>query len=190
MLNLTKTLFISALTFSLAACSTGSETQTGSPLPSSSPAASSAASPSAQTTDSTTDVAEADLLQANSPNGLTITGMSAIEKNAQGNWRWALGPETRVTFNMSKAQPVALDFSFTNPIRDQDVVIEANGVTVERIENIKLNDTVKRRAEFQGVEGSNTVVFKYKGWNTKPVTIAPNDKRPMAISFTQLKIQS
>ena len=52
MLHLTKTLLISALAVSLAACSTNSETQNSPTLPTDSPTTSSAGSPSPQNTDS------------------------------------------------------------------------------------------------------------------------------------------
>ena len=132
----------------------------------------------------------ADLLQFSSPHGLTITGMSDIEKNAQTSWRWALGPETRLTFSLPKVQPVVLDFSFVNPITDQDVIVEVNGVNVKKFAQLKQNDTIKSDAEFQGIPGLNTVIFKYKSWNNNSVIIAPQDERPMAISFTKLRFNN
>jgi len=134
------------------------------------------------------NIAEADLLRVRSPYGLTVAGLSEIEKNAEGSiWRWALGPETRLTFQMPRTQSLAVVFSFLNSISGQDVVVEANGVTV-KIADIN-QDTIKRRLEFQGIEGLNTIVFKYKNWNKNPVAFAPNDPRPMAIQFTQLTIE-
>lgn len=135
------------------------------------------------------DISEADLLRVRSPYGLTITGLSEIEKNAEGSiWRWALGPETRLTFKLPRTQSLALVFSFLNSISGQDVVVEANGATLEKVADIN-QDTIKRRVEFQSLEGLNTVVFKYKNWNKNPVAFAPNDPRPLAIQFTQLTIE-
>jgi hypothetical protein len=136
------------------------------------------------------DISEADLLRVRSPYGLTISGLSEIEKNAQGSsWRWALGPETRLSFKLPSSQSLALVFSFVNPISSQDVVVEANGVTVGRFVDIKKDDIIKRRVNFKSIEGLNTVVFKYKNWNKNQVTFAPNDPRPMAIKLAQLAIE-
>ncbi len=136
------------------------------------------------------DISESNLLRVKSPYGLSITGLSEIEKNAQGSsWRWALGPETRLTFKLPRSQSLALVFSFVNPISSQNVVIEANGVSVGRFVGINQGDIIKRRVEFQSLEGLNAVVFKYKNWNNNKITFAPNDPRFMAIEFTQLAIE-
>lgn len=197
MLHLTKSLLISTLAFSLAACYNSSATQTSPTLPTDSPSVSSATSTSPQNPGATDlqsqtflDPSGTDLVQVRSLDGLTVTGIDLIEKNAQTSWRWAIGPETRLTFKLAKAQPLLVVFSFNNPISDQDVVIEANGKTVDKILDIKQNGAIiQHSVEFQAVEGVNTVVFKYKNWNKRPVTFAPEDPRQMAVAFTQLAIE-
>lgn len=193
-----KNLFVTAaLAVSLAACANSGENPTDATLPSASPAASSASSPSPQSvaaanggSQSSLNAAVADLLKANSPSGVNITGMSSIEKNPQGVlWRWALGPETQVSFQLPAAQSLEVDFSFLNPISDQDVTIEANGTPVDKIVGINQNQTVQKRAEFAGVQGKNTIILKYKSWNKNPVVIAPKDDRPMAVVFTRFAIE-
>lgn len=191
-----KNLLITALAVSLTACTNSGGDSANSTLPSNSPAASPASSPSPENvaaanggSQSSLNAAVADLLKANSPSGTNITGMSPIEKNPQGViWRWALGPQTQVSFQLPAAQSLAVDFSFLNPIPGQDVVIEANGTPVDKVVGINQNQTVNKRAEFAGVQGANTIVFKYKRWNKNPVAIAPNDNRPMAIAFTKFAI--
>lgn len=135
-------------------------------------------------------ISEADLLRFSAPYGLIITGLSEIEKNDRGtSWRWALGPETRLTFKLPKSQSLALNFSFINPINNQNVVVETNGVTIGRFADVNQGDIIKKSVDFKGVEGFNTIVFKYEKWNYNQVTFAPKDPRPMTIAFTQLAIK-
>ncbi len=135
------------------------------------------------------NTSEADLLRVNSPSSLITTGLSLTEKNAQGSsLRWALGPETRLTFKLAKSQSLTLDFSFVNPIINQDVVVEANGVIIGKFVDINKNDSIKSHVKFQGLDGFNKVVFKYENWNKNQVTFAPDDERAMAILFTQLAL--
>lgn len=135
-------------------------------------------------------VSEADLLKFQVPYGLNIAGLSEIENQSQGSaWRWGLSPETLLKFKLPDSRSLFLVFSFVNPINDQNVVVEVNGVTLEKLVNINKDTNIQRKIEFKGVLGWNTVVFKYKYWNQGQVTFAPGDERKMTINFTQLAIE-
>ncbi|MBW4499008.1 MAG: hypothetical protein KME57_05395 [Scytonema hyalinum WJT4-NPBG1] len=136
------------------------------------------------------DLSETDLLKFSSPYGLTINGLSTIEQNSQsGTWRWALGPETRLKFKLQKPQSLMLFFSLSNPIDNQDIVIEINGATVDHLAAIKKDDSFKRSIEFLGNEGDNTVLFKYKKWNQYKGTFARKDQRHLAAFVTEFSIK-
>ncbi len=136
------------------------------------------------------DISNADLLKFQFPPGLDITGLSVIEKQAQEiAWRWGLGPETLLKFKLPDSRPLSLVFNFINPINDQDVAIEANGITLEKLDNLNKNTKIQRRLEFKSIPGWNTVVFRYKYWNRGQVTFASGDERNMTVKFTQLAIE-
>jgi hypothetical protein len=137
--------------------------------------------------------AEADLLQFESPYGLTINGLTQgrIEQNESSKWRWGLEPETTLRFKLPESKSIILVFSFINPISGQDVIIKANGVTLEKLLNLKTENKTEGQLEFQGVAGWNKVVFSYKDdyWNNGKVTFAPGDERNLTVNFTQLAIK-
>lgn len=134
--------------------------------------------------------AEADLLKFQLPYGLNVNGLSTIETPSQGSLgRWGLGPETLLRFNLPASQSISLVFSFINPIEGQDIVVEANGVNLDKMVNLSQNTNIQRRLEFKGISGWNTVVFRYKDWNKGKVTFAPGDDRNMTVKFTQLAIE-
>jgi hypothetical protein len=137
------------------------------------------------------DLSESNLIEINSPQSLITIGLSNIEKNDRdGNWRWALGPETSLNFKLSKPQPLKLYFKFVNPIPGQNVGVEINGVAGEIISNTRLGETTERSLKFQGVAGLNNIIFRYKDWNKYQTTFAPKDDRPMAIQFKELAISA
>lgn len=123
------------------------------------------------------DLSESNLLQVRAPHSLNTMGLSEIEKNAQGgNWRWGLGPETLLSFKLSKSQTLDLTFRFVNPIAAQDVGVEINAVAVEKISNTKVGETISRSFKFQGVAGLNNIIFRYQDWNKHQITFAPKLK--------------
>ena len=138
------------------------------------------------------DLSESNLLQVNSPYGLTSTGLGKIEKDEQnGNSRWAKGTETGLSFNLSEPQPLELTFSFDNPIAFQGVAVEINGVTVETISNIKVGSGIKRNIKFQGVVGQNNIIFTYQKNRSFLVRIKKRFwKRNQRIQFRELSISA
>lgn len=122
---------------------------------------------------------------------LKATGLSIIEKNEDNQnikWRWALGPETQLTFKLLKQQPLRLNFSFSSLMNNQTVNIDLNGTPIETAINLNKSAPVSKTLVFQGVAGLNTITFKYKDWNKNRVEFIPNDDRAMAVQFTQLAI--
>lgn len=135
------------------------------------------------------DLSEANLIKISSPYGMSVTGLSNIETDSQSNsWRWALGPQTLLSFKQSNAQLLKLNFKFSNPIPTQNVDVEINGVVVESISNASIGKLIERTIPFQSIAGLNQIVFRYKDWNMYHTTFAPKDDRPMSIQFLELTI--
>jgi FkbM family methyltransferase len=139
----------------------------------------------------TLDLAESNLLEVQSPYGLTVTGLFNIENNRPAErWRWAIGPETLLSFRLRDSKPLELTFRFVNPIEGQEVAVEINGVSVANISNIRAGAIIERRIKFQGGAGVNRVIFSSKDWNHHKTTFVPNDPSPLAIQFKELAISS
>jgi hypothetical protein len=137
------------------------------------------------------DLEESNLLKVYSPRGLRGSGLFRIEDNGQGEpARWAIGPETLLSFRLRESKPLELTFRFVNPIEGQDVAVEINGVSVANISNIRAGSTIERRIKFQGVAGVNRVIFRAKDWNHHKTTFIANDPRLLAIQFKELAISS
>jgi hypothetical protein len=135
------------------------------------------------------DLSESNLLTTSSPYGLSSAGLSNIETDSQSNrWRWALGPKTLLSFKLSNSQPLKLKFKFINPIADQSINVEINGVLVESISQPKIGEPIERDIQFQSIAGWNQIIFHYKDWNKYRTTFAVADDRPMAIQFQELEI--
>ena len=136
-----------------------------------------------------TDSPKADIPQFSSSTSLTVTGMSSLEEISSSRWRWALGPNTHLDFKLSKSQPLELEMRFDNPILGQDIIVEVNGGTIGKIVDLKKDKQIEWVLKFRGVQGVNQIDFKYKYWNNHGFTFAPNDPRPMAVSFSKLAIK-
>jgi len=139
----------------------------------------------------TLDLAESNLLEVQSPYGLTVTGLFNIENNGPAErWRWAVGPETLLSFRLRDSKPLELTLRFVNPIEGQEVAVEINGVSVANISNIRAGEIIERRIKFEGGAGVNRLIFRAKDWNHHKTTFAPNDPSPLAIQFKELAISS
>jgi FkbM family methyltransferase len=139
----------------------------------------------------TLDLADSNLLKVQCPDGLTVTGLFNIENNGPAErWRWAVGPETLLSFRLGDSKPLELTFRFVNPIEGQEVAVEINGVSVANISNIRAGEIIERRIKFQGGAGVNRLIFRSKDWNHHKTTFVPNDPSPLAIQFKELAISS
>jgi hypothetical protein len=111
------------------------------------------------------DLSDFSLLQVNEPHGLTITGLSEILSDEQGNYfRWGLDPESFLSFQLSEPQDLELTFNFDVPVGfpvdSFDVLVEINEIPMETFSN--LGSSTRRNIRFQGVKGTNKVFFRYR----------------------------
>ncbi|URD50921.1 hypothetical protein [Chroococcidiopsis sp. CCNUC1] len=135
--------------------------------------------------------------------------MEGITKDEQKNkFRWGIGEKTELTFYLSVPQDLVLTYSFDNPISPQDIIVEIDGIQIERIAPIQVGDRVQRQLKFQGIAGQNTITFKYQNRSSffdvlqyamkhenleiKPLPLEAqygNWKSQRSIRFRQLSIQ-
>jgi hypothetical protein len=133
---------------------------------------------------------QVNLLAANSEwTFLNTRGLSGPEGKSPNEWRWALGPETSFEFKLPRSQIVELAFSFNNPIKGQDVVVEINQETVLRLNNIESGKSVDKLIKYEGKQGFNKITFRYKDWNHKTSTFVASDERLLSVAFNKLLIQ-
>jgi hypothetical protein len=156
------------------------------------------------------DSSETNLLQTAAPYSINLAGLGGIATDKQNKkFRWGLGEKTELSFYLSVPKDLVLSFSFDNPISSQDIIVEIDGVEVERIAPIKTGDRVQRQLKFQGIAGQNSITFKYQNQSSffdvlqyamktedlelKPLPLEAqygNWKSRRSIQFRQLSIQS
>jgi hypothetical protein len=128
----------------------------------------------------------------------SVEGLSGLESNGKDNWRWALGPATRVRFYVDPAWPdlarqVLLKFAFINgvPIPDQAVIIRLNGENIRRFssEEIGVQKQVSADTVLYAKPGANVLEIVYQDWNHRQKHYGPNDPRQLAIAVTRLSLQ-
>lgn len=134
------------------------------------------------------DFSDANLLN-NTKSFASVTGLSYVEGTKLSSWRWALGSETNIVFKLKDSQPLILSFRFDNPIEDQNVLLEVNGVTLGNFNNLSKDVTIDHKLKFRSLKGINRIIFKYKYWNHNQATFAPNDSRLMSVAFRRLVIE-
>ncbi|MBD2436664.1 hypothetical protein [Nostoc sp. FACHB-110] len=137
------------------------------------------------------DLSQADLLKFQVPYGLNLTGLNQghLTNNSANSWRWGLVPETELRFKLHDSKLLTLNFTLMNPLQGQDLLIEINGATVEKINDINKDIKIESKIEFKSLTGVNTIVFKYKYWPDQKVTFSPGDKRSFAVKFLHLALE-
>lgn len=131
------------------------------------------------------DLKETNLIQTPSPTTMVISGWSTIEGGAR---RWALGPESTLTFSLNQAADLTLDATIYTPISDQSMGIAVNGQLLDTVQwstagqkNVRVKLPLK--------QGKNVVTFQYARWNGNPTSFAAADSRPMAVLFSAVVLR-
>jgi len=124
---------------------------------------------------------------------VVTTGMRSIEQDKIGQWRWGLGPESAIAFQLDQARELSLQLDFINVIQDQQMVIIANGKELTRFNNLPqqawLREKTSSMVRFQGQPGENRIVIRYEKWNGNGAAVSQQDQSPYAVAFTRLIIQ-
>jgi hypothetical protein len=125
------------------------------------------------------------------PLALDSVGLSGLEHSAEEDWRWGVGPETRLEFSLPEGRSLNLRFIYFNPPQlSQRVRLVINGTVartyVREAPGARIVDVVG----FDGNAGNNHVDFICDSFNGKDGTwFAARDRRPMSIRFTQLVLE-
>lgn len=136
-----------------------------------------------------------DALEITDPAALEVDGLSVLERLGNEQWRWGLGPTTRLAFALSDARPLTLRFSFLAPDfwpgvdRGQKVEVVINGAVIARFGDAGPIEATWNSADipFQGQAGRNSVEFRCAAWHEGE--LASGDRRPMSIRFARLRVE-
>jgi hypothetical protein len=153
--------------------------------------------PSTQTPDHV-GIRTINLFSSEAPEDILVEGLSGLESNGKDNWRWALGPATRIKFHVDPAWPdqarqVLLKFAFMNgvPIPDQTVIIRLNGQDIRHFssEEIGVQKKVNADMVLYTKTGVNVLEIVYQDWNHGKKHYGPDDPRQLAVAVTRLSLQ-
>jgi hypothetical protein len=155
------------------------------------------APPSTQTLDHA-GMRTINLFRSEAHEDILVEGLSGLESNGKDNWRWALGPATRIKFYVDPAWPdqarqLLLKFAFINgvPIPDQTVIIRLNGEDIRRFssEEIGVQKQVDADIVLYTKTGVNVLEIVYQDWNHGKKNYGPNDPRQLAVAVMRLSLQ-
>jgi hypothetical protein len=123
---------------------------------------------------------------------VTLLGLSNIEHDTKGAWRWATGPQSSITFRLATPRTVNAHLTFNNPFPGQEVTVWANGKLVQRLAAIPRQDWMQEFTEtnfsFPGEAGNNLIELRYGVWNGHGASLSSTDATPYAIAITQCVI--
>ncbi|UJX40317.1 glycosyltransferase family 39 protein [Desulfovibrio sp. JY] len=115
-------------------------------------------------------------------------GLGKIEHSDLNLWRWGLGPQSELAFDLPQAGNYVLEFDFANVIPGQTVTVAVNGTVVETFANLPADARESRRIPIAGRQGHNTIAIAYSDWNHGKTTFAATDVRPMALFIRKLRL--
>ncbi|MHC1789092.1 glycosyltransferase family 39 protein [Solidesulfovibrio sp.] len=114
--------------------------------------------------------------------------LGKIEHNATNIWRWGLGPQGMLTFDLAEARPLWLEFDFDNILPGQNVVIAANGEIIATLADLAAGARESRRLPIAGRPGRNSLILATTDWNHGTTTFAATDIRPMSLFIRKLRL--
>lgn len=110
------------------------------------------------------------------------TGFSPPERDGEQRWIWATGPRSELTFRAPRSLDAIARFTVSvSPMSNQRVIVEANGEPMATMTD--LVDGTEIVVRFRAHAGINAVTFEFDRWNGHPIAFAPDDGRPLAVSF-------
>jgi hypothetical protein len=128
-----------------------------------------------------------DLISHTKPQGMFLEGISELENN---DYRWALGPESRISFASDKAQALEVEMSLFNPIEGQSITVTFNGAVVQDLGRLHQGTEMNIKFYVNVIPGENSLVIAYSDWNGAKTTFVSNDSRPLAVLFKVLEIRN
>lgn len=114
--------------------------------------------------------------------------LGKIEHNEANIWRWGLGPQGGLAFDLQEAAPLWLEFDFASVIPGQTVTVSANGQVVTQFADLPADARESRRIPIAGQKGRNTVTIAYADWNHGKTTFSETDVRPMSLFIRKLRL--
>ncbi len=139
-----------------------------------------------------------DLLSGKKHEDIIVAGLSDLERNEKENWRWAIGPATRIKFYVDPALPdqalqLLLKFSFKNgvPIPSQTVTIRLNGKDLRHFssEEIGIQKQVDAAVALAAKKGGNVLEIVYRDWNHGKNNYGSNDPRQLSVVVMRMSLQ-
>jgi hypothetical protein len=128
---------------------------------------------------------------------VVFENMGEVETVSEGRFRWGVGQQSTLRFNLAHPAAMHLDIACNNPIPGQTLEIMANGISLGKIGPLApqpwLAETTPLQLDFAGKPGENEVTLRYGFYNHMtpgPLesTFAPGDGRQLAMAFTKLKL--
>lgn len=135
--------------------------------------------------------AEVDFILQPEQAGVSVTGLSGLERNASDAWRWGLGPATQLRSFLARAGEVELSLRYNTYQPNQVVEIHWNNELVRRYdgEALRPGNQVADTLRLPGRAGGNRLDISYANWNGRYAPPPGPDTRPLSIVFLQLMLR-
>lgn len=132
------------------------------------------------------------------PAGLTAEGFSGYEKlgdkrHPTEEWRWAVLPSSKLTFEVEGESKLVLGARFKTPLYDQRVTVSVDGKDVATWTELPINTPVERSATMRVGPGKHVLTLAYAHGNAKPPrgqVFAEDDPREMTVMFHSLTLRA
>ncbi|MFP5238960.1 MAG: hypothetical protein ACLGQW_03925 [Acidobacteriota bacterium] len=127
-----------------------------------------------------------DLLRGQ-PERMVVEGLEPPEHSDGATWRWGMGPKTELLFSLPSNANIILTMEYTQLPAEQNVIVSFNGKEIESLQ-CEGQCSVYRQYILPGGMEDNVIRFQYCEWNGLAAQILPDDKRPLAVSFSKLTL--
>lgn len=135
-----------------------------------------------------------DLISGNSTLPVAMKGLDDPEHAKGLIWRWSLGRDVFINFDVARKEPCVLDLSINNYIPGQQVEIYINERLVRVVQNIPSHSWddpgLSLSLPFMSVSGKNRIHLVLSEWNHKQSKEYVADQRPLGVKFFRISLRS
>ncbi len=126
-----------------------------------------------------------DLLNAQSPAGMRVSGLGELESTG---FRWGLAQASTLEFFSASERQLSLSTVMRSPIANQRVQVLANGKLLHDTGRLGPDERAELQLTVPVHMGLNQIEFRTARQNHRAGTFAPRDPRPISVEFLRLQL--
>lgn len=125
---------------------------------------------------------------------LELAGFNGVERDGNRSWRWAIGPQSSISFTTAGNPVMRLTYAMINPMNNQSYLLTINGDHVGGEKEMPAQSWAAEHhvkvVEFTAKPGKNIIRFQFNKINHVNDSFSETDSSPYTMAFKVLRLEA